>query len=221
MKKILFVVTSHAQLGNTSKATGYYLSEVTHPWDVLAKDFQIDVVSPKGGAAPAEGIDLDDPINKKYWDDPEWRKIMDETMKPAAVNPKNYAAIFYAGGHGVMWDFPENKVLADICSQIYQAGGAVAAVCHGPAGVLNVFLENGKRLIDGRKMTGFSNEEEKLNGTVLVVPFLLQTALEQDGALYSCEKPWSDYVVTDGKLVTGQNPMSAKSLGLALLKLLS
>lgn len=221
MKKILFVVTSDSKLGDTGKPTGYYLSEVTHPWNVLGDDFEIDVVSPKGGKAPAEGIDLDDPINKKFWDDPKWRKIMDTTMKPEDVNPEKYAAIFYAGGHGVMWDFPDNKPLADICAQIYRSGGVVSAVCHGPAGLLNVFLENGKRLIEGRRLTSFSNEEEKLNGTSSVVPFLLQTALEKDGALYSCEKPWSDYVVVDGRLVTGQNPMSATSVGQAIKKLLA
>lgn len=221
MKKILFVVTSDSKLGDTGKPTGYYLSEVTHPWNVLGQDFEIDVVSPKGRKAPAEGVDLEDPINKKFWEDTRWRKIMDTTMKPEDVNPGNYAAIFYAGGHGVMWDFPDNKPLEDICSQIYRSGGVVSAVCHGPAGLLNVYLEDGKRLIEGRRLTSFSNEEEKLNGTTSVVPFLLQTALEKDGALYSCEKPWSDYVVVDGRLVTGQNPMSATSVGQAIKKLLA
>lgn len=221
MKKLLFVVTSHGELGNTGKTTGYYLSEVTHPWEILGKDFEIDVVSPKGGKAPVDGLDLNDPINKKFWDDPKWQHIMSTTMKPEDVRPEEYAAIFYAGGHGVMWDMPDNKAIADICSQIYKNGGIVSAVCHGPAGLLNVFLEDGKRLIDGKKLTSFSNEEEKLNGTEKIVPFLLQTALEKDGASYSCEKPWSDYVVTDDRLVTGQNPMSALSVGKTLYKMLS
>lgn len=221
MKKILFVVTSHGKLGDTGKPTGYYLSEVTHPWSALGQDFEINVVSPKGGDAPVEGVDLTDPINKKFWDDPEWRKIMANTRKPDEINPKDYAAIFYAGGHGVMWDLPDNKQIAEICSQIFQQGGIVSAVCHGPAGLLNVFLPDGKRLIDGRKLTSFSNEEEKLVGTVPIMPFLLQTALEKDGAIYSCEKPWSDYVVVDGMLVTGQNPQSALSVGQTLHKMLS
>ncbi len=221
MKKILFVVTSHDKLGDTGKATGYYLSEVTHPWEVLGGDFEISVVSPKGGEAPADGVDLNDQINKKFWNDPQWRKIMANTLKPEDIKPEDYAAIFYAGGHGVMWDFPDNKALADICSRIYMDGGIVSAVCHGPAGLLNVFLGDGKRLIDGHRLTSFSNEEEKLNGTVPVVPFLLQTQLEKDGAIYSCDKPWSDYVVVDGRLVTGQNPMSATSVGKAVHKLLS
>ena len=175
MKKILFVVTSHDKLGDTGKPTGYYLSEVTHPWEALGRDFKIDVVSPKGGEAPAEGVDLSDPINKKFWEDPAWRKIMANTMRPTEVKPEDYAAIFYAGGHGVMWDFPGNTELAGICSQIYRNGGVVSAVCHGPAGLLNVFLEDGQRLISGRRLTAFSNEEEKLNGTVPAVPFLLQS----------------------------------------------
>ncbi|MBD5640886.1 MAG: type 1 glutamine amidotransferase domain-containing protein [Desulfovibrio sp.] len=221
MKKVLFIVTSHAKLGDTGKTTGYYLSEVTHPWEALGKDFEISVASPKGGDAPVDGLDLSDPISRKFWEDPQWRKIMANTLRPEEVRPQDYAAIFYAGGHGVMWDFPDNKQLADICSQIYEQGGIVSAVCHGPAGLLNVFLKDGKRLIDGRKLTSFSNAEENLAGTASVVPFLLQTALEKDGAIYSCEKPWSDYVVVDGRLVTGQNPQSALSLGKTLRKMLA
>lgn len=220
MKKILFAVTSHGELGNSGKKTGYYLSEVTHPWEVLGDKYEIKVVSPKGGEPPVDGLDLKDPVNKKFWDNKDWRAIMAATMTPAQVNPKEYAAIFYAGGHGVDWDFPDNKTLAGIASSIWEAGGIVSAVCHGPAGLLNVFLPNGDRLIAGRRVTGFSDAEEKLNGTENVVPFLLEDALREDGALYSCDKPWSDYVVTDGRLITGQNPMSARSVGEAIARAL-
>lgn len=220
-KKIIFAVTSHGELGDTGKPTGYYLSEVTHPYSVLDQDYEITVVSPKGGKPPVDGLDLNDPINKRFWDNADWQKKMSATLRPNEINPKDYIAIFYAGGHGVVWDFPDNRELAGLASVIYQNGGIVGAVCHGPAGLLNVFLENGKRLIDGKRLTSFSNEEEKLNGTAKVVPYLLQTALEKDGAIYSCEKPWSDYVVVDDRLVTGQNPMSALSVGKAMLNLLA
>ncbi len=212
-RKILFAVTSHGELGDTGKPTGYYLSEVTHPWSQLDETYEIDVVSPKGGKPPVEGVDLTDPINKKYWNDPAWQKKMAKTLKPEDVNPDEYIGIFYAGGHGVMWDFPDNKRLAEICASIFANGGVVAAVCHGPAGLINVVLPDGKHLIRNRKVNSFTNAEEKANGTEKVVPFLLQTALEEKGANYDCAPPWSDFAIADGMLVTGQNPMSAKKVG--------
>lgn len=219
--KVLFVVTSCGELGNTGEPTGYWLSEVTHPWSVLADQYEIDVVSPKGGKPPVTGFDLKDPINKKYWDDPAWRKKMSNTLKPDEVRPEEYKGIFYAGGHGAMWDFPDNKALAEICSRIYENGGAVAAVCHGPAGLVNVKLPDGRFFVRDKKLTSFSNAEEELNGTAKIVPFMLQTVLEERGALYRCDPPWSDFTVVDGRLATGQNPMSALTLGKRMLELLN
>ena len=219
-KKVLFTVTSHGELGDTGKPTGSYLSEVTHPWSVVSTAFEIDVVSPKGGKPPVDGFDLKDPINKKYWDDPAWQQKMDHTLTPAEVDPSAYAAIFYAGGHGAMWDFPGDKGLAAIAETIYRNGGIVAAVCHGPAGLVNLRREDGNYLIDGKNFDCFTNEEETLNGTQNIVPFMLQTALEGHGGIFKGGKPWSDTVVVDGRLVTGQNPMSALSLGKKLLELL-
>lgn len=220
-EKVLFVVTSHNKLGDTGKATGYYLSEVTHPWDVIGEQYEIDVVSPEGGKAPADAVDLQDPVNKKFWDDPAWQKKMENTLKPSEVNPDDYKGIFYAGGHGVMWDFPENSALAKICAQIYENGGIVGAVCHGPAGLLNVKLADGKHLVKGRKLNSFTNAEEEANGTANVVPFMLQTALEEKGANYEHAPKWSDFAVVEGRLVTGQNPMSAKKVGKLMLDLLN
>lgn len=219
-RKVLFVVTSHGELGNTGKPTGYYLSEVTHPWSELDEEYEIDVVSPKGGKPPVDGFDLKDTINKKYWEDPAWQKKMENTMKPSDVKPEEYKGIFYAGGHGVMWDFPDNKELAQICSRIYENGGVVGAVCHGPAGLLNVELADGKRLIRSKKVNSFTNAEEKANGTEKVVPFLLQSELEEKGANYDYSPPWSDFAIVDGRLVTGQNPMSAKKVGKLMKNLL-
>lgn len=218
--KVLFVVTSHGELGNTGKKTGYFLSEVTHPWSVLSTDYEIDVVSPKGGRPPVDGFNLDDEINRKYWDDPEWQDKMSNTMTPSQVNPGEYKAVFYAGGHGAMWDFPYNKELAEIAAKIYDGGGIVAAVCHGPAGLLNIMLSDGKNLIAGKKLDSFTNAEEIANGTADIVPFMLQTALEDMGATFDCAVPWSDHVVKDGRLITGQNPMSALDLGKTLLNAL-
>lgn len=218
--KILFVVTSHGELGDTGKKTGYYLSEVTHPWSVLGDYYDIDVVSPKGGRPPVDGFDLSDPINARFWHDEAWQQKMGSTMTPEEVDPTLYKAIFYAGGHGAMWDFPHNEVLARIAASIYEAGGIVSAVCHGPAGLLPVKQKDGTFLVKGRKLTSFTNPEEYANGTADVVPFLLETALENEGALFQEGPMWADHVVVDGRLITGQNPMSALSLGKALLKAL-
>lgn len=220
-EKVLFVVTSHGELGDTGKKTGYWLSEVTHPWSIISERYDIDVVSPKGGRPPVDGFDLNDPINKKYWDNPEWQDKMSTTMKPQDVNPGEYKGIFYAGGHGAMWDFPDNVEIANICTQIYENGGIVGAVCHGPSGLLNVMLPDGNRLIKGKKVNSFTNQEEEANGTALIVPFLLQTALEENGADYESREKWSDFAVVDGRMVTGQNPMSAKKVGHLMVDLLN
>lgn len=213
MKKILFVVTSHSQLGSTGKKTGFYFSEVAHPYHVLSRDYDIDIVSPLGGEAPYEGLDENDPISMALYNDPAFRAKIASTLSPAQVAPADYAAIFYAGGHGVMWDFPDNKPLADICAAVYEAGGVVAAVCHGPAGLLNVRLSDGSYLIAGRRLTSFTNIEEGLIGMTSTVPFPLQTSLLDHGCRYEELKPWSNLTVADGRLLTGQNPMSALSLG--------
>lgn len=218
--KILFVVTSHGELGDSGRKTGYFLSEVTHPWSVLGDKYDIDVVSPKGGRPPVDGFDLNDEINRKFWDSPEWQDKMSNTMTPDQVKPEEYKAIFYAGGHGAMFDFPQNKPLAEIAAKIYENGGIVSAVCHGPAGILNIILSDGSNLINGKTVDSFTNAEEIANGTAQYMPFMLQTALEEKGATFNCGAPWSDHVVVDGRLITGQNPISALSLGKALLKAL-
>lgn len=219
--KILFVVTSHSELGNTGKPTGYWLSEVTHPWSVLAPQFDIDVVSPLGGRPPVTGFDLTDAVSRQLWDSPQWQEKMSTTMLPEDVDPAQYRAIFFAGGHGAMWDLTWDKRIAAIAASIYEAGGYVSGVCHGPAGLVNVYLSNGMPLIYGKKMVSFTNAEEQANGTTAVVPFLLQTALESRQCIYEAQAPWSDNVVVDGRLITGQNPQSALSLGKTLLAALT
>jgi len=219
--KILFVVTSHDRLGDSGKSTGYWLSEVTHPWSVLGDKFDIDVVSPKGGRPPIDGFDLSDPINKKLWDNEEWQNKMSSTKTPDEVVPGDYKAIFYAGGHGAMWDFPDNERLAQIAAEIYENGGYVAAVCHGPSGLLNIILSDGSNLVKGKELDCFTNEEERLNGTADIVPFLLQSQLEDRGCIYNTMAPWTDHVVIDGRLITGQNPQSALNLGRKLLEALT
>jgi len=221
MKKILFVVTSHDKKGNTGEATGYYLSEVAHPWEVLHNaGYEIDFVSPQGGKAPVDGFNLEDTINKKFWVDEKYRTKIENTMKPSEVNPKEYAAIFYAGGHGAIWDLADNKELAIIAQKIYENNGIVSAVCHGPAGLVNIKLSNGKYLIDGKKINAFTNEEEIAVKLEKVVPFALQTKLIERGAIFEKSGLWQPHVTIDQRLVTGQNPQSAHEVGEAVLKLL-
>lgn len=219
MKKVLFVVTSHDKKGSTGEATGYYLGEVSHPWEVLHNaGYEIDFVSPKGGKAPVDGFNLDDETNKKFWNDAKYRGKVEHTMKPSEVNPDDYTAIFYAGGHGAMWDFADNTELAKIAATIYENNGIVSAVCHGPAGLVNIKLSNGKYLVDGKKINTFTNEEEAAVGLTKVVPFLLESKMIERGAKFEKSGLWQNHVVVDQRVITGQNPQSAKSVGEAILK---
>lgn len=218
MKKVLFVVTSHDKKGDTGQPTGYYLAEVSHPWEVLqSAGYEIDFVSPKGGKAPVDGFNLDDATNKKFWDDTKYRTKIENTMKPSEVKAEEYSAILYAGGHGTMWDFADNLELSTIAQKIYENNGVVSAVCHGPAGLVNIKLNNGKYLVDGKKINAFTNEEEIAVGLEKVVPFMLESKLIERGAIFEKSGLWQNHVVADQRVVTGQNPQSAKSVGEATL----
>jgi putative intracellular protease/amidase len=218
MKKILFVVTSHDKKGDTGQPTGYYLSEVSHPWEVLhAVGYEIDFVSPKGGKAPVDGFDLNDPINKKFWENTEYRSKIENTLKPSEVDPSKYAAIHYAGGHGAVWDLPDNTEIAAIATKIYENNGIVSAVCHGPAGIVNIKLSNGKYLVEGKKVNAFTNEEEIAVGLEKVVPFLLEDKLIERGVHFEKSGLWQSHVAVDQRLITGQNPQSAEAVGKAVL----
>ncbi|WP_139958844.1 type 1 glutamine amidotransferase domain-containing protein [Flavicella sediminum] len=218
LKKILFVVTSHDKKGDTGKKTGYYLGEVSHPWDVLhTAGYEIDFVSPKGGKAPVDAFDMTDSINKKFWDNDSYRYKVENTKKPNEVNPDDYVAIHYAGGHGAMWDLADNLEIAEIARKIYENNGVVSAVCHGPSGLLNIKLSNGLYLVDGKKVNGFTNEEEIKVQLENVVPYLLEDELKERGAIFEKSAAFTKHVVTDQRLVTGQNPQSAHSVGQATL----
>ena len=221
-KKVLFAVTSHDKKGNTGEATGAYLPEISHPWDVLrAAGYEIDFTSPKGGRPPLDGVDEKDPSQKAFLADALAMKKLDASVKPADVDAAAYGAIFYAGGHGAMWDFPEDQALAKLAAQIYDAGGVVAAVCHGPAGLVNVKLANGSYLVAGKKVAAFTNDEETAVKLEKVVPFLLATALTERGAEHVPAANWAPNVIVSERLVTGQNPASAKGVGERMVELLA
>ncbi|MGL5877315.1 MAG: type 1 glutamine amidotransferase domain-containing protein, partial [Xenococcaceae cyanobacterium] len=158
-QKILLVLTSHDTLGSTKKETGFYLPEVTHPEAVFDRaGLEVAYVSPKGGKAPMIGIDIEDPINKTFLEDADKVAKIENTLHPSQIDPSQYDAIFYAGGHGTMWDFPDNKELAEITTAIYDRGGIVGAVCHGSASLVNLQLANGNYLVAGKKISCFTNE---------------------------------------------------------------
>lgn len=220
-KKVLFVVTSHDKKGD--KPSGFFLSEVTHPHHVLSHaGYAIDFVSPKGGKAPVDpdSMDLKDPINAAFWNDAALRAAVERTKTPAQVSAPDYAALFYAGGHGAMWDLPENAELAALTAGIYERGGVVGAVCHGPAGLINVKLTNGAYLVADKDVAAFTNDEERAVELDTAIPFFLADRLRERGARHRPAPNFQAQVVVSERLVTGQNPASAKGVGEIMLKLL-
>jgi putative intracellular protease/amidase len=221
---VLFVVTSHGELGTTGKPTGYFLPEVTHPHRVFVnKGWDVDFVSPRGGRPPLDpgSAENADEISEAFLASEPWKAALDKSLRPDQVDPDRYDAIFFAGGHGTMWDLPDDGALAAITGRIYERGGVVGAVCHGPAGLVNVKLEDGAWLVDGKTVACFTNEEEHAVGLDEVVPFLLQDRLEERGAKVIPAAPFEPQVVTAGRLVTGQNPASANGVGLAMAQLMA
>ena len=218
--KALIVVTGHSQLGDTGEETGWHLSEVSHVyWPLVNAGFAVEFASPSGGEASIdqESIKLDDPENKSFIDKLKIANAL-KTMALREVNPDQYQVIYFAGGHGTMWDFPDNPNIDEITRSIYEKGGIVAAVCHGPAALTSVKLTDGEYLINGKKINSFTDEEERAVGKEQIVPFLLETRLRERGALFEGGSNFSEKVVTDGRLITGQNPQSASALGKEIVK---
>jgi len=222
---ILLVLTNHSELGDTGKMTGFFLSEAAHPYEVFSEGkHAVTLASPKGGFAPLDpkSLDLDDVANAAFWKkfgnaDKE-KPGVPKTTALAEIDPRKYGAIFFAGGHGAVWDFPDSEALKKVTAAIYEEGGAVGAVCHGPAALVNVRLSDGSLLIAGKKTAVFTNDEEKAVKLTNTVPFLLQTAFEKAGATVVPAEKFSENAVRDGRLVTGQNPASAKKSAELLLE---
>ena len=224
MNRIAIVLTSHDKLGTTGKPTGYYLPEAAHAWSVF-RDAGHDVVfvSPKGGAAPLDpgGQDRSDPANASFLDDAVVKHGVAHTFRPDELRGIGFAAVFFAGGHGTMWDFRHDAELARFATDVARGGGVVSAVCHGPAALVDLELD-GKKLVGDQPVTGFSNDEEAAVNLTAVVPFLLEDALKASGGRYSkADKNFGAHVVVGRKLVTGQNPASTKGVAEAVVKLLA
>jgi putative intracellular protease/amidase len=220
-KPVLMVLTSHARLGDTGKPTGFFLGEVTHPLEVFEKaGLTVELVSIKGGEPPVDGLDLDDPVNARYWNDPAFRAKLSATKSLADVNPTDYAGVYFSGGHGTMWDFPDDEAVQRAARALYEAGAPVGAVCHGPAALVNVKLSDGSYLVSGKEVSAFTNDEEEKVGLTKVVPFLLATKLVERGAKHRAAPDFEKQVVVSGNLVTGQNPASAAGVAEEMVEML-
>lgn len=223
--KILMILTSHDQLGDTGKKTGFWLEEFAAPYYVF-KDAgaQITVVSPHGGQPPLDPKS-DDPsaqteATRRFKGDPEAQAVLAGTQKLADISAADFDAVFYPGGHGPLWDLAEDATSIALIEAMLAAGKPVAAVCHAPGVLCHVKSADGKPLVQGKSVTGFANTEEEAVGLAKVVPFLVEDMLKENGSNYSKGGDWQPYVVSDGLLITGQNPASSKPAAEALLQML-
>ncbi|GHC67508.1 dihydroxyacetone kinase [Roseibacillus persicicus] len=218
--EILMVLTNHEELGDTGKKTGFFLSEAAHPYAVFVEaGHEVVLASPKGGVAPVDpkSLKLEDEENKVFWEkfgnaDKDSPAVSD-TVPLEKIEVGEFDGVFFAGGHGTMWDLPDSKQVQNVIRETYESDKPVGAVCHGPAALVNVTLSNGKKLVDGKTVAVFTDAEEEAVGLTEVVPFLLQSTLEEAGAKAKVGENFSENAVRDGLLVTGQNPASAKKTG--------
>ncbi|UXJ49583.1 type 1 glutamine amidotransferase domain-containing protein [Pseudomonas citronellolis] len=226
-RQILVIVTNHSRYPSRADTTGLWLTELTHFTDVVeAAGYSTVFASPKGGKTPLDERSMGwlymDESARQHMKSPAFRLRLANTVPVANVDPSQFSAIYFTGGHGVMWDFPDNPDLQRAAEKIYAQGGVVAAVCHGVAGLVGVKDDKGNILIKDRTVTGFSNREELLSGMRSQVPFFLEDRLVAQGARYQkAWLPFTSYVVTDGRLVTGQNPQSAEAVAKAVVTLLA
>jgi len=214
--KVLIVCTNHAAYPSKTGKTGLWLSELTHFYDVMtARRVLVDIVSPQGGTIPVDerSMDLKDDVNQKYLKDQVFLEKFENSLKPADIQPRDYRLIYFTGGNGGMWDYPDNAELQNITRTIYENNGMVTAVCHGVSGLLNVRLSDGNFLISDKYVTGFSHVEETLMSFVSEVPFYLEDQLKERGAHYTKAMiPFVEFIEMDERLITGQNPNSARKV---------
>jgi len=222
--KVLFVMTSHAQLGRTGLKTGVWFEEVTTPYYLfLQAGYDVTLSSVKGGEVPIDpasvSTDWDTKDNQKFRQDPAAMAAFKQSIDIDFVKAKDYDQIYFPGGHGPMWDFVGNVHIQRLLKHFLDNDKPVGSLCHGVAALINLAELNGKNYLKGKKLTAFANSEEKAMNTDEVMPFLLETRLRELEAKYSQGQDFASHVVTDGKLVTGQNPASSFALAKAMLEL--
>lgn len=214
LKKILIVLTSHSEMGNTGRKTGIWIEEFAAPYyTFLDAGKEIVIASPKGGQVPIDPKS-NEPENRteatvRYYNDPETIKRLANTVKISSVSEKDFDTVFYPGGHGPMWDLPDNEDSIHLIESFNRAGKVMTLMCHSPAALKNVKGLDGDWLIRGRRVTAFTNGEESGVELDKIVPFLLEDMLRMRGANYQKGENWLPFVVRDGKLITGQNPASS------------
>ncbi len=223
--KILMVLSSHDKLGNTGRKTGFWLEEFAAPYYVFTDaGAQVTLVSPKGGQPPldpkSDEPDAQTDATRRFKADTAAQSVLAHTGKLADVTGDGFDAVFYPGGHGPLWDLAEDKHSIELIESTIAAGKPVAAVCHAPAVLRHARTAEGLPLVKGRKVTGFTNSEEAAAQLLDVVPFLVEDMLVKNGADYRKAEDWQPHVVSDGLLITGQNPASSEAAAVALLAML-
>jgi len=212
MLPILIVTTSHGAIGDTGRATGLYFEELATPYSALLDaGFEVEIASIAGGAPPIDPGSLDNPPDdvRRFQQDKVAATALNGTRAVAALDPAHYAAVYLPGGHGTMWDLPGNDALKRLVGTLFDSGRIVAAVCHGPAGLIQVSQADGRPLVAGRRVSAFTDAEEQAVGLVEAMPFLLETMLREQGAQFESGPNFQPHAVRDGNLITGQNPQSS------------
>jgi len=224
--KILMVLTSHDTLGNTGRKTGFWLEELAAPYYAfLAAGAEVVLASPKGGQPPLDPKSnepsFQTDLTRRFEADAEANAKLAVTVRLDSVSQADYDAVFYPGGHGPLWDLAEDVNSIQLIQSFLAAGKPAALVCHAPGVLRHVKKPDGTPLVEGKHVTGFTNTEEEAVGLTNVVPFLVEDELKANGGLYSKGEDWSSYVVSDGLLITGQNPGSSTEAAQVLVKQLS
>lgn len=224
--KILMVLTSHDKLGDTGRKTGFWLEELAAPYYVF-KDADVEIVlaSPKGGQPPLDPKsnepEFQTELTRRFEADVDAKAQLAATVRLDSVKAGEFDTVFYPGGHGPMWDLAEDPISVSLLETMYGAGKPIALVCHAPGALRHVKTADGKPLVQGKKVTGFTNTEEEAVGLTKVVPFLVEDELKAKGGIFSKTADWQPYVLTDGLLITGQNPASSGPAAKALLEFLT
>lgn len=226
MKNVLFVLTSHSDLGNTGIKTGFWIEEFASPYyHLIDNGIQVTLSSPIGGQPPIDPKsnepDFQTPATIRFNKDVSLQKALSNTLALDKVNHNDYDAIFYPGGHGPLWDLSEDKNSVALIENFYNQNKPVAAVCHAPVVLKDAKLKNGEPLVKGKKTTSFTNSEEKAMALDTIVPFLVEDELKNNGAIFSNADNWQSYAVEEGHLITGQNPASSIAVAKLLLNQLN
>jgi len=220
--KILMVLTSHDKLGNTGLKTGFWLEEFASPYYVFKdRNIEVTLASPKGGNPPldpkSDEPDFQTAATERFRNDEESQKLLANTLRLDSLNPSDFDAVFYPGGHGPLWDLAEDKNSISLLETFFQQGKPMGLVCHAPGVLRHTKREDGEPLVKGKRVTGFSDSEEEAVQLAEVVPFLLEDMLKSNQGLYHKGADWESHIEVDGNLLTGQNPASSKAVAIEMM----